>query len=315
MGDIIGYFTSAVENSCDLLMNPILVEAGPFTLRAYTAWLSVGMLLGLGAIAWAARRYASNAPVRWLDVALAALAAGIVGARALHVALEWAYFADHRAEIWRVWEGGLAWQGGLMLAVPAALRMMRLRRVPLGPWTDALAVAWSLGMIGAWGGCRAAGCGYGHEVRTLADWPAWAVAELPDVYGVIAPRLDVQLAGAVYSGALLALVLLLAWRGWLSGLRFWLILALSGFGLYFIGFFRADPAARLLDRRADQVLDLAVALLAVVAASAVWLERRRAAAVRPLREDGVDEADPGDRADQPEAGGRPGEPDAAPGAD
>ena len=314
MGDIIGYFTSAVENSCDLLMNPILVEAGPFTLRAYTAWLSVGMLLGLGAIAWAARRYASNAPVRWLDVALAALAAGIVGARALHVALEWAYFADHRAEIWRVWKvAGVA--GRADARRPRRAGDDAPARVPLGSWTDALAVAWPLGMIGAWGGCRAAGCGYGHEVRTLADWPAWAVAELPDVYGVIAPRLDVQLAGAVYSGALLALVLLLAWRGWLSGLRFWLILALSGFGLYFIGFFRADPAARLLDRRADQVLDLAVALLAVVAASAVWLERRRAAAVRPLREDGVDEADPEDRADQPEAGGRPGEPDAAPGAD
>ena len=283
-------------------MNPILIEVGPFTLRAYTAWLSGALLAGLGVVAWCGWRRAPEAAARWLDVAIAALAAGIVGARLLHVALEWGYFTDHRAEIPRVWEGGLAWHGGLLLAVPAALGMMRLRRVPLGPWTDALALAWPLGMIGAWLGCRAAGCGYGYEVRTLADWPGWAVAELPDVYGVVAPRLDIQLAGALFGGGLLALALLLTWRGWLSGLRFWLILALSGIGLYFIGFFRADPAARLLDRRADQVFDLAALLLAVVAGSAVWLEQRREASVRRLREDERYEANPGNRADQPEAG-------------
>ncbi|NLE52558.1 MAG: prolipoprotein diacylglyceryl transferase [Chloroflexi bacterium] len=296
-------------------MNPILIEAGPLTLRAYTAWLSGALLVGLGVIAWGGWQRAPEAATRWLDVAIVALAAGIVGARALHVALEWDYFTDHRAETWRVWEGGLAWHGGLMLAVPVALVMMRLRRVSLGPWTDMLALAWPIGMIGAWSGCRAAGCGYGHEVRTLADWPGWAVAELPDVYGVVAPRLDTQLAGIAFGSGLLALALLLTWRGWLRGLRFWLILALSGIGLYVLGFFRADPAVWLLDRRADQVFDLAVLLLAVVAGGAVWLERRREASHRPLREDEQHEAYPGDRADQPEAGGRSGEPGAASGAD
>jgi len=283
-------------------MNPTLIEAGPFTLRAYTAWLSGGLLLALGVIAWRGWRRAPEAAARWLDVAIAALAAGIVGARLLHVALEWDYFADHHAEIPRVWLGGLTWQGGLLLALPVALAMMRLRRVPLGPWTDALAIAWPLGMIGAWIGCRAAGSGYGHEVRTLADWPRWLVAELPDVYGVVAPRLDVQLGGAAFGGALLALALLLTWRGWLGGLRFWLILALSGWGLSMLGFFRADPAPRWLDRRADQVLDLAVLLVAVSAASAVWLVRRRAGAHRPPGEDERYETHPGDRADQSEAG-------------
>lgn len=302
MSDIIGYFTNAVDISCVLLMNPILIEAGPYALRAYTAWLGAALLVGLGVVAWHGGRRAPDAASRWLDVAIAALAAGIVGARLLHVALEWEYFTDHRAEIARVWEGGLTWHGGVLLAVPIALAMMRLRRVPLGPWTDAIAVAWPLGMIGAWLGCRAAGCGVGYEVRTLADWPEWAVAELPDVYGVVAPRLDVQLAGVVFGGGLLALALLLTWRGWLRGLRFWLILALSGIGLYFIGFFRADPAARLLDRRADQVFDLSVLLLAVVAGSAIWLEQRREASRRPLREDEQHEAYPGDCADRPEAG-------------
>ncbi len=265
-------------------MNPIVFEADPLTLRAYTAWLGGGLLLALSVIAWRGGRRAPDAASRWLDVALVALAAGVVGARLLHVALEWSYFRDHPGEIPRVWQGGLAWHGGLLLALPVTLMVLRFRRVPLGPWTDALALAWPVGMLASWLGCRAAGCGYGYEVRTLADWPGWAVAELPDVYGIVAPRLEVQRAGALFAVGLLALALLLTWRGRLRGLRFWLILALSGFGLYVIGFFRADPAPRLLDRRADQVFDLAMMLLAAVAASAVWLEGRRAA--RPVAERG-----------------------------
>ena len=283
-------------------MNPILIEAGPLTLRAYTAWLGGGLLLALGVIAWRGEQRAPGAAARWLDVALAALAAGVVGARLLHVALEWDYFADRLGEIPRVWLGGLAWHGGVLLALPVALVAVRWRRVPLAAWTDALALGWPLAMFAAWTGCRTAGCAYGYEVRTLADWPAWMVAELPDVYGVVAPRLDVQLAGAVFSAALLALVLLLTWRGWLSGLRFWLVLALSGLGLYLLGFFRADPAATLLDRRADQVFDLMILLLGTVGACLAWIEPRRAALARQHAEETRDEAYSGDRPDQPEAG-------------
>lgn len=283
-------------------MNPILIEAGPLTLRAYTAWLGGGLLLALGVIAWRGEQHAPGAATRWLDAALAALAAGVVGARLLHVALEWDYFADRLGEIPRVWLGGLAWHGGVLLALPVALVVVRRRRVPLAAWTDALAIAWPLGMLAAWMGCRTAGCAYGYEVRTLADRPAWMVAELPDVYGIVAPRLDVQLAGAVLSGTLLALMLLLTWRGWLSGLRFWLLLALSGLGFSLLGFFRADPAAMLLDRRADQVFDLMILLLGTAGACLVWIEQRRAAPARWHAEETGDEADSGDRSDQPEAG-------------
>ena len=57
----------------------------------------------------------------------------------------------------------------------------------------------------------------------------------------------------------------------------WLILALTGLGLYFLGFFRADPSPALLDRRADQVLDLAVLLAATILGGLAWLRARRAA--------------------------------------
>ncbi len=258
------------------MMNPVVFEFGTFELRSYTAWLAGGILLALAVIVWRAYRTDPAGAVRWLDVGIAAVVGGVIGARALHVALEWGYFADRTHEIDQLWLGGMAWQGGLLLGVPAALIVARLRHVPIRPWTDAAALAWPLALMLAWRGCRNAGCGYGYQVQTLADWPGWLVAELPDVYGLSAPRLDIQAGGIVFGGVLFALALILTWRGWLPGLRLWLIWALTGLGLALLGFFRADPAQIIADRRADQVFDLVLLLASTAAGGLLWLRDRRA---------------------------------------
>jgi prolipoprotein diacylglyceryltransferase len=265
-------------------MNPIVFEFGTLHVRAYTAWLAGGILLGLGVIAWRAYRYDPGGVLRWLDVGIAAVIGGVIGARALHVALEWAYFADRTDEIDKLWLGGMAWHGALIVGLLAALIMARLRRVPIRLWLDAAALAWPLGMVMAWRGCRAAACGYGYEVRTLADWPSWLVEELPDVYGQSAPRLDIQTAGMGLGGLLFVWALILTWRGWLPGLRVWAVWALTGLGLALISFFRADPAQIIADRRADQVFDLALLLISVAVGGLLWLTDRGAVGIPPSDE-------------------------------
>jgi len=258
-------------------MNPVVIDVGPVELRAYAAWLTGGVLVALGVIMWRAYRVDPAGMVRWLDVGIAAVVAGVIGARLLHVALEWEYFADHTGEIDTISLGGMAWHGALLFGIPAALIMSRIRRAPLRAWSDAVALAWPVGMSAAWIACRRAGCGYGYEVQTAADWSGWVVEELPDVYGLVAPRLDVQAGGALFGGVLLALVVILTWRGWLPGVRLWVVLALTGLGLALLDFLRADPAQTLFDRRADQVFNLILLLLSTVTGGVIWLMDRRAA--------------------------------------
>ncbi len=259
-------------------MNPILFELGPLTLRAYTAWLLGGVLLSLAVLAWRAHVQAPGSVGAWVDVALVGVVAGVVGARALYVAQEWRYFSEHTDEIARLAAGGMAWHGALWLGAPTVWLAAQWRRVPLALWTDALALAWPLGMAAAWWGCRGAGCGYGYEVATLADWPRGLVAELPDVYGQFAPRLDVQAAGAAWALLLAALAALLTWRGWLRGVRLWAIWALVGLGHVLLAYFRADPAPTLFGHRADQVYDAGLSLLASGWGGILWLRARRARA-------------------------------------
>lgn len=264
-------------------MDPVVVELGPLTLRAYNAWLLGGALVGVGIVGWRAHRADPGRAARWLDVALVALIAGVIGARGLHVAQDWDRFAASRDQIARLSLGGMAWHGALLAGLPAALIAARLRDVPFRAWTDAAALAWPPGMMAAWGGCRSAGCGVGYEVATLAEWPGWLVAELPDAYGFVAPRLDVGAGGVAFGAALWALAALLTWRGWLPGLRLWLVLGLSGLGLALLGFLRADYASTLLNRRADQVFDLTLLLVCTVIGGALWLRDRRENRVRTRR--------------------------------
>ena len=276
-------------------MNPLVLDIGALEVREYTAWVTGGMLLGLLIITWrgvAAERHALHpytAILRWLDVGIAALVAGVIGARALHVALEWAYFADRVGEIDKLRMGGMAWHGGLLAALPAAWIAARLRRVPFRAWTDAAAFAFPVGMMAAWRGCRNAGCGYGYEVQTLADWPGWMVEELPDVFGLVAPRLDVQAGGVVFGGILFALVVIMTWRGWLVGTRLWMVLALCGLGHLIAGYVRADPAQTVLGHRADQTFNAQLVIVSTVIGGILWVLDRTPLPLAPSPLDGEGE--------------------------
>jgi hypothetical protein len=96
------------------------------------------------------------------------------------------------------------------------------------------------------------------EVDTLAHFPAWTVAETADIYGIAAPRYNTQVFGLWLTGALLLIAVILLWRGWLRGARFWLMLALFSAGMFVIGFFRGDYAPMLNGLRLDQWFDVIV---------------------------------------------------------
>ncbi len=210
-----------------------------FTVPIYSLVLALGIALSVGI---GVRRMALRFGVV-VDVCLGAFAGGIVGARVGHVLLNWSYFADNLSEALRPSAGGLDWHGAVVGGLIGLALVARWRRVPLRDLIDALSPALPLLAFAGWLGCWAAVCGYGAEVDTLAHYPAFAVAETRDVYGIIAPRYNTQLFGMALALALLVLSAVLIRRGWLRYRRFWLLLALLSAGMFGIGFFRGDAVA------------------------------------------------------------------------
>ncbi len=254
-------------------MLPQFIDLGPFSVRTFTALIAAATLAGLALLVAVAYRR-GEPPLHWLDAGLGGLLGGVVGARLLHVLLNLAYFRDHAAEALNLRAGGLSGHGALYGALLGVWLAARWRRVSFRAAADVLALLWPLGMIAAWAGCLAASCGYGAEVRTLADFPAWAVSETADIYGTVAPRYNTQWFGLWLGAGLLILSGLVTLVGWLRGYRLWLILGLSATGLFVLGFFRGDGAPGPLPTLTwDQALDLSVIALSVVAAVGTALHR------------------------------------------
>lgn len=122
------------------------ISIGPVDLRAYGFLIALGVLAGV----WlASRRVAEDGvdPEVIPNMALWALPAAIVGARAYFVLTNWGRFSDDLASTFRVWEGGLGIPGGVFVGTIVGVWWLRRNDVPLAPVFTAVALGLPLGQI------------------------------------------------------------------------------------------------------------------------------------------------------------------------
>ena len=130
------------------------IHIGPLQLRAY------GLMIALGVIAavWLAGRRLEVLHIGTREdmaaIALWAVPAGVVGARAYHVLTDWKSFRGDWWRAFKIWEGGLGIWGGIALGVVVGLAVARRRGIPtlalLDAATPALPLAQAIGRLGNW---------------------------------------------------------------------------------------------------------------------------------------------------------------------
>jgi phosphatidylglycerol:prolipoprotein diacylglycerol transferase len=240
-----------------------LGRIGPIVIRTYTLLLDIMLVGGLVVLGWQGHRQDGKAGA-WIDTGLMCAVGGVIGGRLIHVALYAAYFRENPVEILRVWHGGIDWHGavigGLVALVIAALQS----RVRFRAFTDVLTFLLPAGAALIYTGCWMTSCGHGREVTSLAAYPPLIAQELPDLFGVMAPRLASQMFGLIWSLILLGVAALLARRITIEGVRLWPILALTAAGAFAIAFTRGDAITMIGPLRVDQVLDVGMFIVGVV---------------------------------------------------
>ncbi|HPQ81434.1 MAG TPA: prolipoprotein diacylglyceryl transferase [bacterium] len=159
-------------------MYPVLFKIplfGGITVYSYGVMVALGFVAAILWVTFESRRLGQN-PSKAMDLIFAVIVAGIVGSRILHVAIaERGRFSSDPLMIFRIWEGGLVFYGGLIAALFVAVWFIRRNRMPLLLTMDIFAPAIAIGHAIGRIGCFLAGCCYGRVV----DHPAWYSVVFP----------------------------------------------------------------------------------------------------------------------------------------
>lgn len=243
-------------------MHPVLFKLGPITANTY----GLMIFLGIWAAVLVARRLSPKIGVdseTITDMGLIAVLGGLVGSYVNYViSYDWSNFTSNPASLFRFWEGGLVFLGGLIGGIVFAIIFIHKHKMPLWEVADIAAIsvplAYGFGRIG----CFFAGCCYGK----VCNLP-WAIT-FPDLIGARHPT---QLYSMLLGFGLAVFALWFRKRRSFAGQSFLLYVMLYAIGRGLIEMLRINPTVLGTPLTVAQFTGL---LLFVVAAIAYPILRR-----------------------------------------
>ena len=268
-------------------MHPEILHWGVVHIRSYGLLLAVAFLVGT----WLALRDARRRQLdedKVITVILAALIAGVLGARALYVIEHITEFRHGWMGVLALWQGGLTLYGGVIAGAVVGLLAARQAGLPMWIVADALTPSVALGTGFGRIGCYLNGCCYGRP--THLPWgvrfPADSFASLE--FGNVAVH-PAQLYFSALGFGLFTLLWSIRKRVATPGVLFWTFVALFAFLRIPLDLTRAyEPEAQAFTIGTtvvteSQITSLLVGLIALL----MILRLRRAAGPAPGRAPGA----------------------------
>lgn len=122
-----------------------------YRIAFYGVVIGFGMLCGWLIAEWMAKRTGQN-PEFYLDFALVAIAASVIGARIYYVIFAWEEFKDNPLSVFNLRTGGLAIYGGIIAAIITAIIYTKIKKYPFWLLADTGCIGLITGqIIGRWG--------------------------------------------------------------------------------------------------------------------------------------------------------------------
>ena len=203
-------------------MHPDLIAGLP--IKTYGFCMALGFLAAWQVLSWLCRR-TERRPEPLSNLLMLMLFSGIVGARIEYVREFWGReFAADPLSAFKVWQGGLVFYGGLILAIAVFAVWCRVRRERMAPVADLFVTIIPLAHAFGRVGCFFFGCCYGCRSESVCavafpkHSPAWNAQVGAGLISPSAtaslPVLPTQLFEAAAVLALFALLLFVFLRNW-----------------------------------------------------------------------------------------------------
>lgn len=227
-------------------MHRVIFNIGPFTLYSYGLFVAIAFVAATVLIVRDARKFNLSRDDAF-DCVILMFAGSLIGARVLFVIINWEYFLSNFAGIFRVYEGGLAFQGGLIGGAIAVIATSVIKKLPLRKIGDLLAPYIALGQSIGRIGCFLNGCCYGRAISSGlgVTFPKETVMRIP-----------VQIYSSLALLAVFVILIIIREKRRFDGAVFSVYLVLYGILRFFMDFARGDDLASFFGITLSQAIGI-----------------------------------------------------------
>ena len=217
-------------------MYPILFSLGKLTIYTYGFFVAIGFIVGMMLAVNEAKRLGEE-DGNIMDLCFYLLVSAIVGSRLFYVGLNLKMFLSNPVGIFKIWEGGLVFYGGFIVALLTAIIYLKNKKMLLWKTADILAPSIAAGHFLGRVGCLFAGCCYGKA----CDLPWATTFTHPDTLAPIGiPLHPTQLYHAASNLTIFCFIWILRRRKQFDGQLFWLYVLVYGITRSLLEVFRGD---------------------------------------------------------------------------
>lgn len=255
-------------------MHPDLIAGLP--IKTYGFCMALGFLVAWQVLSWLCRR-TGRQPEPLSNLLMLMMFSGIIGARLEYVREFWGReFASDPLSIVKVWQGGLVFYGGLILAIAVFFAWCLVRRERMAPVADLFVTVIPLAHAFGRVGCFFFGCCYGCRSESACavafprHSPAWGAQVEKGLISSTAPSalpvLPTQLFEAAADLCLFAGLLYIFLRNWKKRPGFTTGCYLAGYACirFSIEFLRDDMREQVGKLSIGQTISIGLFLLGSV---------------------------------------------------
>ena len=150
---------------------------------AYGFMLMIGFLVALYVARFRAKAENMN-PEHITDLGIYTIFAGIVGGRLFYVIQNFGMYKYNLIDIFKIYQGGLVFYGGLLSAIAALFVILKIKKLPILKMIDIIAPSLAIGLVFGRIGCFLNGCCWGDVCNPNLIW-AVTFPKIVDAHNMI----------------------------------------------------------------------------------------------------------------------------------
>ncbi|HPZ08009.1 MAG TPA: prolipoprotein diacylglyceryl transferase [Candidatus Eremiobacteraeota bacterium] len=249
---------------------------GPFDIYTYAVVLVIGFIIGL---TWALKysKPEDVKPETVMDLSICILIGGIIGARFIHVLINYQeYSIRDPVKIINFREGGLAWYGAVLGAIIGGIIFARISRILFWKLADICSAPVMLGLAIGRIGCFLNGCCYGKPTNL-----PWGV-EFPDVYPPGVSRHPTQIYEALLDIGIFYILNLINKKKKFHGEIFCYFIGLYSIARFIVEFYREwfSSIPAIMHLNLAQITSLLLIIVIIVIGKKLALSNQLTGSVR-----------------------------------